>query len=293
MYRQVSFLVLAVAAGVLVGALGAFTWSGASLKSDPAEIPAKSSLRPIQQDPSGKPSSEHLAETVQSLAKVLDAEINERRVLTDQLEALKSELADLKQNLGVRVEEAFRADDASRRRESGGAVEQTPEERLAAAGFTHQQLESIQRLQAEAEMARIDLDDRARREGWINTPRYVRESRNLPTAEAVLRNALGDAAYDRYLFANGFPNRVTVGSIIETSPAGNAGFQRGDVVVSYGGENVYSAEQLITLRSSGARGEPVAVEILRNDQLLQLTIPRGPMGMSVASMRVDPTSPGQ
>jgi hypothetical protein len=290
LYRQVSLLVLAVAAGVLVGALGASTWSGASLKS---EIPAKSSLRPIQQDPSGKPSSEHLAETVQSLAKVLDAEINERRVLTEQLEALKSELADLKQNLRVRVEDAFQAGDASRRRGSGDAVEQTPEERLAAAGFTHQQLESIQRLQAEAEMARIDLDDRARREGWINTPRYVQESRNLPTGAAVLRNALGDEAYDRYLFASGFPNRVTVGSIIETSPAGNAGFQRGDVVVSYGGESVYSAEQLIALRSSGARGEPVAVEVLRNGQSLQLTIPRGPMGISVASMRVDPTNPGQ
>lgn len=154
------------------------------------EIP--SSIRQMRQAPSEDPDSEHLAAAVESLAKVLDAEINERRVLTEQVEQLRSELLDLKQNLRVRVEAAFRADDDSRGRESGNTVAQTPEERLAAAGFSRQQLESIHRLQARAQMAQIELDDRARREGWIDTPRYVQESRNLATGAAVIRNALGD-----------------------------------------------------------------------------------------------------
>jgi hypothetical protein len=292
MYRQALFLVLAVVAGVLIGALGVSTWSGdAPTPGDSAEISAKSSIRRIRQDSSREPDSEHLADVVESLAQVLDDEINERRVLTEQLEQMNSEVLDLKRNLRVRVEEAFQADDSSRRQESGDTVAQTTEERLAAAGFTPQQLESIQMLQAEAQMGQIELDDRARREGWINTPRYVQESQDLSTGATVIRNALGDELYDRYLFASGLPNRIAVGSIIETSPAQRAGFQSGDVVVRYGGEKVYSTQQLVNLRSSGERGEPVTVEILRNGQILQLTMPRGPMGVSTGPMIADPTAP--
>jgi hypothetical protein len=292
MYRQALFLVLAVVAGVLIGALGVSTWSGdAPTPGDSAEISAKSSIRRIRQDSSREPDSEHLADVVESLAQVLDDEINERRVLTEQLEQMNSEVLDLKRNLRVRVEEAFQADDSSRRQESGDTVAQTTEERLAAAGFTPQQLESIQMLQAEAQMGQIELDDRARREGWINTPRYVQESQDLSTGATVIRNALGDELYDRYLFASGLPNRIAVGSIIETSPAQRAGFQSGDVVVRYGGEKVYSTHQFVNLRSSGERGEPVTVEILRNGQILQLTMPRGPMGVSTGPMIADPTAP--
>ena len=139
-------------------------------------------------------------------------------------------------------------------------------------------------------MAAIELDDRARREGWVNTPRYYQESRDLASGPTAIRDALGDE-YDRYLFASGLPNRVAVGSIIETSPAEQAGFRPGDVIVRYGGENVYSNEQLIDLRSAGVRGEAVAVEILRDGQSLQLTIPRGPMGVSTAATVINPAAP--
>jgi hypothetical protein len=292
MYRQASFLVLALVAGVLIGALGVSTWSGdAPSPGDSAEISAKASIRKMRQNPSREPASEHLAVAVDSLTQVLDDEINERRVLTEQLEQLKSEVLDLKHNLRVRVEEAFQAGDGSRRQESGETVAQTTEERLAAAGFTPPQLESIQRLEAEAQMRQIELDDRARREGWVNTPRYVQESQDLSTGATLIRNSLGDELYDRYLFASGLPNRIAVGSIIETSPAQKAGFQSGDVLVRYGGEKVYSTRQLVNLRSSGERGEPVTVEILRNGQLLQLTMPRGPMGISTGPMIADPTAP--
>jgi PDZ domain len=280
MYRQASLLVLAAAAGVLIGALGT------SVSSDPAAVHA--STPEITQLSPGEPDSEDLA--IESLAKVLNAEINERRVLTEQIEQLRAELLDLQQNLKARVEEAFQSTDASGGEASGNTVAQTREERLVAAGFSRQQLEAVERLQAETEMAQIELDDRARREGWINTPRYFQESRDLATGATVIRNALGDELYDHYLFASGFPNRVAVGSVIETSPARDAGFQGGDVVIRYGGEDVYSAQQLVDLRSSGARGEPVTVEILRNGESLRLTIPRGPMGISVAPILVDPAT---
>jgi hypothetical protein len=228
---------------------------------------------------------------VESLAQVVSDEINERGVLAGQVEQLESEILDLKHNLRVRVQEAFQEGDGGPQQEGGDANAQTTEERLAAVGITRQQLESIRALEAGAQMDQIELDDRARREGWVNTPRYVQESQDLLTGATAVRNALGDELYDRYLFASGVPNRIEVGSIIEASPAQKAGFQSGDVVIRYGGENVYSTQQLVNLRSSGERGEPVTVEILRNGQLLQLTMPRGPMGISTGPMLADPAAP--
>ena len=227
---------------------------------------------------------------LESLTRVLDDEINERRVLAEKLEALDSEFADLNRNLKSRVEEAFTADNVQRQ-STGTTVSPTVDDRLVAAGFTRQQLAFVRKLQAEGQMAAIEMDDRARREGWVDTPRYYQESRDLASGTTAVRDALGDELYDRYLFASGSANRLAVGSIIESSPAEQAGFRPGDVIVRYGGENVYSNQQLIDLRSAGVRGEAVAVEILRDGQSLQLTIPRGPMGVSTAATVLDPAAP--
>jgi C-terminal processing protease CtpA/Prc len=293
MHRHAWFVVLALVVGVLIGALGLSIWPGnAQAPGGPEASSAESSVPEIRQLPLSESDRAHLAEVVESLTQVLNDEINERRVLTEQLEQLESELSDLEQNLSVRVREAFAADEASRQRSSGDRVAQSSwDERLAAAGFTPQQLESIRTLQSQGQMAHIELDDRARREGWINTPRYMQESRNLQTGATAVRNALGDELYDRYLTASGLTNRLAVASIIESSPAEAAGFQPGDIIVRYGGERVFSTEQLINLRSSGEHGEPVAVEIRRSGQLLQLTIPRGPMGIATQPARFDPATP--
>ena len=284
MYRQPWLFVLALAAGVLLGALAVSTWPERAPAADThAKTPAERALEDLPKMHGSEPAA------IESLAGILNAEINERRVLTEQLEQLRAELRDLEQNLRVRVEEAFDMDEDSRVQESDAAVAQTQEERLVAAGFTRQQLAAIDRLQARTRMAWIELDDRARREGWIDTPRYYEESRALTSGSRVIRESLGDELYDRYLYESGLPNRIAVASIVETSPAQAAGFQPGDVVVTYAGENVYSSEQLVELRSSGVRGEPVHVEVVRNGELLQLTIPRGPMGLSMTPTSVDPT----
>ena len=115
-------------------------------------------------------------------------------------------------------------------------------------------------------MQQMALDDRARREGWFNTPRYFEEVRALDSGPESVRNYLGDEAYDRYLYATGRPNRLSVQSVIATSPAEQAGLMQGDVILSYGDQRVFSTAQLIDLRSSGAQGEPVLMQILRNGE---------------------------
>ncbi|MEE8157099.1 MAG: PDZ domain-containing protein, partial [Gammaproteobacteria bacterium] len=79
---------------------------------------------------------------------------------------------------------------------------------------------------------------------------------------------------------------------IETSPAQQAGLQPGDIIRSYAGERVFSSQQLVNLRSAGVKGIPVTVEIIRDGQLMQITMPRGPMGVQTRQVVVDPTAPG-
>ncbi|MFQ6004224.1 MAG: PDZ domain-containing protein [Woeseia sp.] len=93
-------------------------------------------------------------------------------------------------------------------------------------------------------------------------------------------------------FASGRPNRVAVRTVIETSPAEQAGLQPGDVIRSYAGARVFSSEQLVNLRSAGVKGMPVTVEIVRDGELMQITMPRGPMGIQTRQDVVDPSAPG-
>jgi serine protease Do len=103
---------------------------------------------------------------------------------------------------------------------------------------------------------------------------------------------MGDAEYDSYLYASGMPNRIAVTNVIQTSPAEAAGLRRGDIIMQYGGEKVYSSQQLTELRSSGERGAPVAVDVIRDGQPMRITMPRGPMGIGNESTSVDPAAPG-
>lgn len=239
---------------------------------------------------------EQLEQVVDSLVQLLDEEIAERRILAEQLEATRAELHDLQQNLRARVEAAFEMSevqrdalrDANVTRRSAPENAHTVDARLEAAGFTPEQVAHLQRRQAEAEMQWIELDDRARREGWFGTARYNEEIATLPNGTDVIRNELGDDAYDKYLFASGRPNRIAVGSVISTSPAERAGLKPGDIIMTYAGEKVFSSQQLTSLRSSGELGASVAIGIVRDGQAMLISMPRGPMGVQTQPVLVDP-----
>ena len=294
MYSRIFVLILAVGIGIGIGAL-----TVARLESDDPSIkelsrrPAESLAERPMRGESSELNSEQAAQVVESVIQILDEEINERRVLAEQLEEVRSELAELQQNLRARVEAAF-LDNArnTASQQPNAQVDPTIEGRLAAAGFTSQQIETMRRREAQALMQQIELDDRARREGWVNTPRYNQEVNNLTSGADTLRHDLGDDAYNRYLFASGRPNRIAIGTVIETSPAEQAGLQPGDVIRSYAGERVFSSAQLTNLRSAGDKGTPVTVEIIRDGELMQITMPRGPMGVRTRSDVVDPSAPG-
>lgn len=294
MASRIIALILAVAVGAGVGAFTAVRMvsddssSQVYSKSGAASLAERLALaEPDELDPA------QVAQVVESLMQIVDEEISERQILADQLDEVRAEMADLQQNLRTRVEAAFSDNTGNAVTQAPDAqVDQSMEKRLASLGFTPQQFEDLRRREEGAQMQQIELNDRAIREGWVNSPRYFEELNKLTSGTDDIRLELGDDTYDRYLYASGRPNRIAVGTVIPTSPAEQAGFKTGDVIKSYGGERVFSSGQLVNLRSEGDIGAPVVVEIIRNGELMQITMPRGPMGVQTRPDRTDPFAPG-
>jgi len=279
MKRQTSLLLAAVLFGMVISAVVASRLANDEPSKGQSPINGPQSPEQVSiGDPSGF-EPDQLAGILESLTSTLNEEVSERRLLTQQLEQLQAEVKKLQ------IEHRDSDETVSAERV---AFSQAREDRFAEMGFTWQDLEAIGPLLAAMQVLGIELDDLARREGWLNTSRYNEEMAALSTFDSPIRDELGDDGYDRYLYAMGRPNRVVVGSTIETSQARTAGLERGDVIVRYGGEPVYSNYHLVRLRSSGKLGAPVVVEITRDGQPMQITMPRGPMGIGGRVESIDP-----
>ena len=96
---------------------------------------------------------------------------------------------------------------------------------------------------------------------------------------AFAAGELGDADYEKYLEAQGRPTKVGVFNVLPSSPAAKAGMQTGDQIVSYAGQRVFNMADLTDLTLQGTPGQSVTLEVQRNQQTVQLVIPRGPIGI--------------
>jgi C-terminal processing protease CtpA/Prc len=146
-----------------------------------------------------------------------------------------------------------------------------------------QQAKSIMQFLGDIEMERLYLHDQATREGWVGTPRYRQEIMSLIEREEDLRLELGDDDYDLYLYGIGQPNRVVIQSVIEGSPAQEAGIQSKDIVYSYAGNRLYTVRDLLTATTEGIASEPVLLEVIRDGHIFEFDLPRGPLGVRLTS----------
>ena len=136
-----------------------------------------------------------------------------------------------------------------------------------------------------AQLARLELNDQAAREGWLFKPRHRRQ---LAWLAAQLRADLGETGFDRMLFATGQPNRVVVSSVIRGSAAAVAGVQTGDQVFSYGSERVFTPNDVRRGTTSGVKGESVRLVVERNGERHSLVVPRGPLGVRMSGQTAAP-----
>lgn len=292
MFSRVVAFILAIGVAAGIGAFVALRVApDNSSAADVSVRVAENLAQRLTNDESADRDPEQVTQIVGSLMQILDEEISERQILAEQLEEVQSELAELQGNLRTRVQAAFSENAViSDSEPASEQVTRSREERVASAGFTMQQFDSLRRKEDGAQMRQIELDDRARREGWLNSPRYFDEINQLVSGTESIRQELGDDAYERYLYAGGRSNRVAVGSVIPMSPAERAGFQSGDVIKSYGGQRVFTGQQLVNLRSGGDSGSSVMVEVIRDGQIVHITMPRGPMGIQTRVNSVDPSA---
>ena len=162
----------------------------------------------------------------------------------------------------------------------------TSVEALIATGIPIKQAALIQSRLDEYDLKQLYIKDRASREGWLNTARYRKEQLQARTAYRELRSEIGDDAYDRMLYALGQGNRVVVRDIMQNSSAEQYGLQANDRVYEYDGQRVFTGQELNELvTQEGDTGALVLVRVQRDEQQLDFYLPRGPIGIRLASSR--------
>ncbi|MCG6896577.1 MAG: PDZ domain-containing protein [Thiocapsa sp.] len=217
------------------------------------------------------------------------AEADALRAMRSRVVGLEARLKTVEQTL-ARVQRATAAEARTDEPESLAAP-RTADERRAAmvdAGVDAGLAEEIVFQEAQRSLARLSVRDQAAREGWLGSDRYRAEMRGIDAAARSLREQIGDAIYDRYLYGTGEDNRVQVASVIPGSAAEAVGLEAGDLIESYADERVFRFRDLRGMTTEGELGELVPVRVRRGDRLVETWVPRGPLGVNLDSARVRP-----
>jgi len=236
----------------------------------PADTPAFDASLPV-------------AARVAALEKAVGEERLARQLLQEEVFYLTSELDRLSPPAAPGSRAAGEDPDAvetaesraARRGDSRRDSREGRREALIAAGFLPAQADWIaqreQELVMESLRARFDAERSGEPVDWQANRTMVTDS---------LREELGDADYERYLEGSGRSTRVAISSVIESSPAQAAGLMPGDEIVRYDGERVFSMDDLTRQTMTGEPGQNVVVDVMREGNLMQVVMPRGPVGIT-------------
>lgn len=157
--------------------------------------------------------------------------------------------------------------------------------RMVEGGFSEDEARRILQQESEAQYKAMQAAWEAQRNGET-FDRFA----SMNSTQSILRSEIGDDAYARYLEVQGQPTAVNVTQVLGGSPGTRAGMQAGDQVVSYNGARVFSMSDLRNQTMQGEPGEEVVIEIDRDGMRMQLTVPRGPIGITGNGANVRGTS---
>ena len=227
------------------------------------------------------------APELESLAGIVEAEVAERRRLEQKVDALSAELAALR---GETAAPLPQAPEAAVDRDVAALADDLRLGALVEAGIHEGDAREIKRRMDAIDMEMMNLQYEASSGGWIGTERFAKAFRELRERRESVRESVGDETYDKYLYAMGQPNRIAVQEVLEGSPAQRAGLRPGDLLLSYGGDRLFTLNELVE-RSRRGGGDTVAVEVLRDGRRTLVYMPRGPLGIRSSFSRVDPAEP--
>jgi len=148
--------------------------------------------------------------------------------------------------------------------------------------------EDIVRRKNSVELKRLELQDRAARDNFIDTQQYYDELAEIDSQDVDLREELGDDRYDRYLYNSKQNNRIRITSVMLESAAEQAGILSGDIVLSYDGRRMFLWQELKEATAEGQLGEYVSISIYRNGEIFSFSVPRGPLGVQLGATRLEP-----
>ena len=228
-----------------------------------------------------------LDERLQHLEQALAEEREARIALEDTLAMLFEELDRLEgtdERAAARLQAAAenerqaRAAERRGRRNEADWVRSYQERRVATlieGGFSDEEARRALQLESEASFKAMQLAWEAQRNGEA-----IDAMASMSNPQSILRAEMGDDAYARYLAAQGQPTAIRITQVLGGSPANSAGLQPGDELVSYNGERVFNVMELRNGTMQGQPGEDVVIEIERDGVRMQLTLPRGPIGIT-------------
>lgn len=228
-----------------------------------------------------------LSGRVRSLERELEEERNAREVLEEQLLAILEQLDGYGPGAGAQHRDQATGQSASdeiqvrgrnRQRDAVARMRDFRDRRIAGLienGYSDDEAKRLLKIESDAQFEVMQTIHEARRNG---------ESLNLFSnslnAQTTLRSKIGDAEYERFLLAQGQRTNVQIASVLDGAPGSKAGLRPGDEIISYNGERTFSMMDLRELTMGGEVGENAIIEIDRNGVRMQLSIPRGPIGMN-------------
>jgi hypothetical protein len=219
---------------------------------------------------------------LRALEAAVAEERNARLLLEDELLALYAELDALGGSVDEREEPPvadFREAREEARRQSLARGDQN-KSRLIDAGFSEDRASWILTRAETLQMEQIQAVYDARQSG---EPLDRAAFRFDP--DQALRAEIGDAEYEQYLEAYGRSTSVAVGTVLESSPGQRAGLQSGDEIVGYGGQRVFSYNELSSRTMNAQPGQSVVVDIVRDGVPMQVIVEAGPIGISNRGFR--------
>ena len=228
-----------------------------------------------------------LDERLQDLEQALAEEREARLALEDTLAMLFEELDRLEgtdERAAARLQAAAESERQARaveRREQRNEADwmSSYQERrvatLVEGGFSDEEARRALEQESEASFKAMQLAWEAQRNGEAIDVMDV-----MSSPQSILRAEMGDDAYARFLEAQGQPTAIRITQVLGGSPGNSAGLQPGDELISYNGERVFDVLELRNGTMQGQPGEDVVIEIERDGVRMQLTLPRGPIGIT-------------
>jgi len=205
----------------------------------------------------------------------------------NQIASLEAEVKALTEKLSIAQKESAKIEQTVKHNNLR-KIKILTQDVLMEAGIDEVSAQEIIRRKSEYEYKLLDLRDRAAREGFSGTLRFRKELNSLKNINESIREDLGDDVFERYLYASEKTNQVKVSSIMQNSPAEYAGIKKGDVIISYDGERIFSWRDLNRSTAKGEREDLVIIDVKREEGIFNILVPRGPLGVKLEINRVLP-----